>query len=168
VDTSETKYTINKLNQMKRIGRLKFQSLAAALVLGVALAPSCTGEWVLENESLPSYDERVEVKFTAGTGAETRTSADGNLWLTDDEVGIYMVTTGEALSTAAISEGADNRKYRPQAATSSSALAPADDGQTIYFPSGGAVDFIAYYPWKASGEAYNGVYSKLLIQNPFF
>ncbi|MDR1937589.1 MAG: fimbrillin family protein, partial [Tannerellaceae bacterium] len=138
---------------MKRIGRLKFQSLVAALVLGVALAPSCTGEWVLEDESLPSEDERVEVVFTADTGAETRTSTNGNQWLTTDEVGIYMVTTGETLSTSAISEGADNRKYLPQRAAASAVLAPAEAGQTIYFPQSGSVDFIAYYPWKASGSA---------------
>jgi formylglycine-generating enzyme required for sulfatase activity len=138
---------------MERIRKLKFQILVATLVLGVALSTSCTREWVMENGTLPTEDERVEVAFSADANPGTRTSVDGNQWLTTDEMGIFMVTSGQTLSTAAISEGADNRKYQPQTASTSSTLAPAEAGQTIYFPSSGAVDFIAYYPWKASGSA---------------
>jgi formylglycine-generating enzyme required for sulfatase activity len=97
---------------------------------------------------------RTPVTFSAQTDyPDTRTSAGGEQWLTTDEVGIYMVTTGQTLSTASISEGADNRKYLPQTAAAASALIPATTDQTIYFPQSGAVNFVAYYPWKSSGSA---------------
>jgi formylglycine-generating enzyme required for sulfatase activity len=95
-------------------------------------------------------EERVEVKFIA-EAALTRTSVDGNQWTIGDELGIYMITAGNPLSSTSISGGADNRKYQPQEPKSSSALNPVDIGQTIYFPQDGQVDFIAYYPRKETG-----------------
>jgi formylglycine-generating enzyme required for sulfatase activity len=95
---------------------------------------------------------RTFVAFSAQAGSvETRTSDNGSRWLTTDRVGIFMYASGEALSAASISEGADNRAYQPQTAAASSALSPATTGDAIYFPQSGQVDFVAYYPWKASG-----------------
>jgi formylglycine-generating enzyme required for sulfatase activity len=123
------------------------------LFLGAGLLASCVGEEM--SISATSGDlARTAVAFSAQTdNSDTRTSAGGEQWLTTDQVGIYMVTAGQTLSTAAISEGADNRKYLPQTAATSSALSPATTDQTIYFPQSGEVDFVAYYPWKESGSA---------------
>jgi formylglycine-generating enzyme required for sulfatase activity len=137
---------------MKTDKNHRLRRTAAALCVAAAL-PACTREFVVENGGQPPAGA-TEVMFTATTGlaaAETRTSGDGNFWLTTDEVGIFMYTSGETLSAASVSNGADNRRYRPQASAASSALNPASADQTIYFPAGGTVDFAAYYPWKASG-----------------
>ncbi|MDR1919699.1 MAG: SUMF1/EgtB/PvdO family nonheme iron enzyme [Tannerellaceae bacterium] len=123
------------------------------LLWGMLWLASCAGE---EQGVTPVIDEDprpVPVALQAQTyDPSTRTSAGGEQWLITDEIGIYMLTAGQALSSAAISEDADNRKYQPQTADVSSYLVPAADDQTVYFPGSGSVDFLAYYPWKASGS----------------
>ncbi|MDR1356720.1 MAG: fimbrillin family protein, partial [Tannerellaceae bacterium] len=128
----------------------KLQFAAAVLISSAAvLLPSCVREQLIEGGS----EDPVEVKFIADTDADagTRTSADGNFWLTADEIGIYMSASGQPLSSSTIRNGADNRKYRPQTATVAAPLSPATADQSIYFPGNETVDFRAYYPWKATG-----------------
>jgi formylglycine-generating enzyme required for sulfatase activity len=142
-----------------RINRIhKWPGLVAGFFLGAVLLPACTREYVMDSRGELPPGERVEVAFTASTGGaetlenpETRTSDGGRFWETGDEVGIFMYASGEALSDAAVSNGAANRKYLPQKATASAALSPATADQAIYFPGEGTVDFVAYYPWKATG-----------------
>jgi formylglycine-generating enzyme required for sulfatase activity len=137
---------------MRKSKNHKWPGLAAIFL--AALLPSCTREYVMDDGKQPD-GEAVEVKFTASTGSEatpeTRTSADGRFWEAGDEVGIFMYATGQALSSASIRNGADNRKFLAQTAAASSALSPAATDQAIFYPGGETVDFAAYYPWKASG-----------------
>ncbi|MDR1919698.1 MAG: fimbrillin family protein [Tannerellaceae bacterium] len=114
----------------------------------LALLSACAGGELPVNgpPATGAEGERKAVAFSA-QATDTRTSADGSQWLTTDQVGIYMMAGGDALS-AALSA---NCKYQPQAAGGSALLVPAEAGQTIYYPSNGAVDFVAYYPWKESG-----------------
>ncbi|MDR2496171.1 MAG: SUMF1/EgtB/PvdO family nonheme iron enzyme [Tannerellaceae bacterium] len=84
----------------------------------------------------------------------TRTSADGDSWLTGDKIGIYMMNTGTAITTNL----AANRRYigtmRPSPYSHIADFTPDAFDQTIYYPTISgvtALDFIAYYPWKPEG-----------------
>jgi formylglycine-generating enzyme required for sulfatase activity len=131
---------------------IKYLNLFPLLL--AALLVSCAGEELSVSVHTADGGEegRTAVAFSAQTDSpQTRTSAAGSQWLTTDRVGIFMYTSGEALSATSIREGADNRRYSPQTAAASSALSPVAAADSIYFPQSGAVDFTAYYPWKASG-----------------
>jgi len=93
----------------------------------------------------------TEVVFSTGNIATVASRANSSGWETTDRIGIYMVETGEALATTTIVEGADNKKYRPTAAAVNATLATDGDDQVIYYPRSGSVDFIAYYPYLATG-----------------
>jgi formylglycine-generating enzyme required for sulfatase activity len=147
---------------MKTNKNHKLRGFAATLLLALILLPACVREYVMDDGKQPPGEDAAEVKFTASTGGvetpPTRTSADGRFWDTADEVGIFMYATGQALSSASIRNGADNRKYVVQtAAAASSALSPAAADQAIYYPGNETVDFAAYYPWKASGTAFGEI-----------
>jgi hypothetical protein len=102
--------------------------------------------------------EPVPVRFsTAADTPHLRTSVDGNEWVSDDRIGIFMLTTGGTLPNN-ISENADNLQYEASP-TGNAAMAyftPAD-ADYIYYPQIGNMDFIAYYPYKAVGA--NGISS---------
>lgn len=83
----------------------------------------------------------------------TSTGADGETqWSADDEVGIFMLKTGGAFTNPA-DVLADNMKYlaTPGSNAKTATFAPADAGQTIYYPQAGNVDFVAYYPYGGTG-----------------
>jgi len=86
-----------------------------------------------------------------------KTASNGNEWVQDDLVGIFMKKTGQSLSSINISEGADNIQYKatPKSGEAKTAtFAPANTNEIIYFPQSGNVDFIAYYPYVASLTSY--------------
>lgn len=109
-----------------------------------------------EENGLDTTNERVAVEFTGNVGV-VQTRAVDQAWSANDKIGIFMKTTGEALNTANISEGASNIAYQ---FASGSAFSPVST--TIYYPMDGSqVDFIAYYPYSdskvsidASGASY--------------
>lgn len=135
---------------------------SVALLAGAALLAGCS-----DSQGLSSGGgERLAVKFTAtptmatpqlrsgGAGSDalnTRTT-DGNRWVIDDEVGVFMLTAGGRLPGDIVDVGgydaADNRKYIVTDA-SAGTLQPA--GASIYYPQSGSFDFIAYYPYGDTG-----------------
>ncbi|GHT45150.1 hypothetical protein AGMMS49965_21850 [Bacteroidia bacterium] len=121
------------------------------LLVGVLLFAGCNSEG-----DLVDVGDRIAVQFTTSLGGtQTRIASSGNAstWEAGDRVGIFMVTHGGSLA-ADIAEGADNMQYTASTAAAASGLAPvaAPTDQTIFYPpNGSAVDFIACYPYKATG-----------------
>ncbi|MDR2533621.1 MAG: SUMF1/EgtB/PvdO family nonheme iron enzyme [Tannerellaceae bacterium] len=91
---------------------------------------------------------------------QTRTSFDGNEWITGDLIGIYML---DHANPDIASNLAPNKRYigTLQAGAAHTAdFTPHSLDQAIYYPSAQGVsylDFIAYYPWKPSGTAPNEI-----------
>ena len=84
------------------------------------------------------------VAFSTVIGNFATRAADDS-WDAGDQVGIYMIPADGALNENAL---AINKIYTT---TGSNRLAPASAADEIYYPDNGdAVDFIAYYPYKAA------------------
>jgi hypothetical protein len=100
-------------------------------------------------------DSREPVVFSAPqVTPQTRTTADGNRWVSGDRTGIYMLTAGGSLP-ADIVENAGNRCYAVSSGAGSSvaSFAPVDPAaDLIRYPPSGRVDFVACYPYKATGS----------------
>ncbi len=103
------------------------------------------------NEDEASLGDRQPVTFsgTVAEGTALQTKMAGSSWEAGDAIGIYMKKAGEALSSAP----EQNRKYTTQDGGDS--FAPESGKDPIYYPQGGNVDFIAYYPYKEGMEATN-------------
>ena len=125
----------------RRTARLRFCGLT--LLFGGALLCGCTKE-----DAAPEGGGLTTVNFRGSIQTRTAIGADGEtVWAAGDRVGIYMVTAGGAIPDN-ISSGGDNKAYTIDPATG--ALTPAD-GTPLYYPSTGAVDFVAYYPHGTAG-----------------
>lgn len=109
-----------------------FRMLYVGVLSLLALA-SC-----IDNDDNSEWYGSEGVVFT--TAIQSRVS--GNAWNTNDEVGVYMMSTGSSIDAAT----AKNKKYLAQ--SNGTLVAVPDNG--IYLPESGAVDFIAYYPYTAS------------------
>lgn len=84
----------------------------------------------------------VEVRF----GSKITTRMTNETWETDDHIGIFMVKTGEPLSAESVVNNASNMKYT---FSSGSAFEADTENDRMYYPLKQAVDFIAYYPYRA-------------------
>jgi hypothetical protein len=99
------------------------------------------------------------VAFNAGIEGSvpaTRTTGGGDLWVENDGVGIYMVTTGGTVP-ANVSNGASNVRYVVADATTG-ALNADLSATPIEYPAAGSVDFVAYYPHsttRVTGGTFN-------------
>ena len=109
-----------------------FRMLYVGMLSILALA-SC-----IDNDDNSEWYGSEGVVFT--TAIQSRVS--GNAWNANDEVGVYMMSTGSSIDAAT----AKNKKYLAQ--SNGTLVAAPDNG--IYLPESGAVDFIAYYPYTAS------------------
>jgi hypothetical protein len=95
----------------------------------------------------------MPVRFQAGIGAETRVSnPEGNKWDKTDTIGVYMIKAGSVLADSVIREGAKNKPYAVASGEGTSSAIFATAGDTIFYPNGEDVNFIAYYPYSARSE----------------
>lgn len=128
---------VRNLRGAKR--KSNFLVTMGALVCAV-LVSSCS-----VNDDIGDNNDNGTVRFTAGiAGVATpqntpETRAAGTVWTGGDAIGIFMVAHGGTTNVLAA-----NRQYTT---TGSSSFTPAS-GEEIFYPQTGAVDFIAYYPWK--------------------
>ena len=132
----------------KRITLVCFAALAmtfTACTQDDDIAPALSGKAV----SFSADIQGSSLRGAAGDEATTRTATGGNTWLTSDEVGIIMTTTGGALPSG-IASGAGNVKYNPASTGASTSLTA--EGAPIYWPETGTYDFVAYYPWLPLGS----------------
>ncbi|WP_455664548.1 fimbrillin family protein [Phocaeicola sp.] len=112
--------------------------LFISAAIAATLLAACSND---DSTQQPADAARTAANFTA----QISTRAAGDQWEAGDAIGIYMLKTG----TATIAEGTQNHKY--VTATATGKFAPADEGQTVYFPvdETDKVDFKAYYPYAA-------------------
>jgi hypothetical protein len=95
----------------------------------------------------------MPVRFQAGIGAETRVSnPEGNKWDKTDTIGVYMIKAGSSLADSVIREGAKNKPYTVASGEGTSSATFATAGDTIFYPNGEDVNFIAYYPYSGKSE----------------
>ena len=120
----------------------KWLLLAAVSVL---LLASCSKDDKSVNE------DPQAVRFVGGiddqaAAASLMSRAAGTAWNKDDAIGIFMVNHG----TTTVAGDAGNKEFTTPAGDGIFSAGPGDE---IYYPQDGRkVDFIAYYPHKASGE----------------
>lgn len=119
--------------------------------INVLLSLFFTGFLILScgKEEISGIDPNAPVEVQFSSGIQVLTKAVDDKWSQNDEIGIFMLKSGESLASGNIAEGADNRSYKIADQTDASVgkFSPTDAAQTIYYPvNGDAVDFMAYYP----------------------
>ncbi|GAB6012881.1 fimbrillin family protein [Viscerimonas tarda] len=139
-----------------------FSAVKLMLLAVVILLPACS-----QDEDLYSGDDRTPVSFvtqiTVDNVSRTRTTAQGNQWLADDSIGIYMIAAGGTISSSL----AANSEYHAVTGNSSTSnFEPANDNATIYYPQSGNVDFVAYYPYSESITNFSYPVNVSLQSNP--
>lgn len=112
--------------------------LISAFILSLS---GCQKEQFERADNSPEMSN-VEVRF----GSKITTRMTNETWETDDHIGIFMVKTGEPLSSESVVNNASNMKYT---FSSGNAFEPDTENDRMYYPSKQAVDFIAYYPYRA-------------------
>ncbi|HBK31505.1 MAG TPA: hypothetical protein DDZ78_07775, partial [Porphyromonadaceae bacterium] len=112
------------------------------------------------------YDSE-QVQFISHVSAlQTRTTSGGDQWVKNDPVGIYMIKNGTTLAAENILEKADNRQYKAASGdVFATGFNPAAPDQTIYYPTEGKVDFVAYYPYKSNEEIKEGYKYPVDVRN---
>lgn len=131
--------TLPSVRNLRGAKKSNFLVTMGALVCAVMMS-SCS-----VNDDIEYNNDNGAVRFTAGIaqvatpqGAPV-TKAAGTTWANGDAIGIFMAAHGGTTNVLA-----ENKKYTT---TGSSSFTPAS-GEEIFYPQAGAVDFIAYYPWK--------------------
>lgn len=124
---------------------MKTIRLLTTILLAAGICYSCSSD---DDGGMP---ERVAVQFSTANITVPKTTAGGDQWVTGDRIGIFMLKDGQSLSKANIAEGVDNVQYKADAGSNNqSSFSPVSS--TIYYPvNDSKVDFIAYYPYKATG-----------------
>lgn len=128
-------------------------NILSTLALATILFASCSSDDPIIKDDPEGNDneERVAAQFISQKGG-----VNGDEWTQNDPIGIYMVQN----NTIIISEGVENVQYNATTLSNSNKTAsftPKEPEQTINYPKGGIVDFIAYYPYSSSVN--NFIYS---------
>ncbi|MDN5296112.1 MAG: hypothetical protein PWQ71_218 [Bacteroidota bacterium] len=116
------------------------------LLFGLLLLNACD----TEKDSLENpLDNGNQVKFQATIGTASSTRASGTEWDAGDAIGVYALNEGATLPEG-VYDGKENIKYTtPGNGTFTAATVG------ISFPeTGGALDFVAYYPYQATIDGY--------------
>ena len=92
-----------------------------------------------------------DVHFFSGVNRfETRVSEEGDKWNAGDAIGVFMTENNSSV----VVNGARNITYTAQNTAQSTPFSPAGNDAISYPDGGGAVDFIAYYPYKEAAESF--------------
>ncbi len=119
---------------------MKTQNILIATAMSVlALSSSCKKDHNLGGE-VPTATKAVT--FTSSINGQIVTKAVNNKWDANDAIGVFM-KTGTGLSNVL----AANKSYTTNG---DGEFKPSATDQNINYPETGSVDFIAYYPYKAS------------------
>lgn len=107
-----------------------------------------------DNDLNSTWDGKNGIVFSSSIkGMASR--VNNNMWEQDDEVGVFMVNAGAAFEAAGANA---NKKYL---ASTDNKIEPAE-GEGLYYPQNGNVDFYAYYPYQSALSG--GVY-KVNVEN---
>lgn len=117
-----------------------------SIVVAVILLTGCN------KDNHPGVGDKVAVQFNSGI----ITRAIDNNWSAGDKIGIFMVKTGQPLTTLNIVGTANNIEYNNVTEPGLSGSFSANNiFETIYFPvNGSLVDFYAYYPYSTNINQY--------------
>ena len=133
---------------------------AAIAALFAILLPGCIKDPKGSDQPVAGIGKPVKFRTTI-----LATRAYNNLWEQGDRIGVYMLpATASALAGTVRSQTgplAENKLYTHETGgeNESVVFAGIDEENTIRWPNGeGNVDFIAYYPWRPSGEITDLVY----------
>ncbi len=99
---------------------------------------------LLTFNSCQKNDARIEqaaLQFTPTIVGQINTKATGTSWDKNDQIGVYMIKTGQPLSTPSIVNETNNHLFTINGAVFQSK-------SPIFLPNE-EVDFIAYYPYKS-------------------
>ncbi len=100
-----------------------------------------------------AYEDCINPEYNSSTrrpiifGGKVATRMVNNTFEENDKIGVFMIKTGTNLSSENIIGNATNRKYTYQ----TNQFVPNSKNDTLYYPNE-AVDFIAYYPYKAVND----------------
>ncbi|MDO4715602.1 MAG: fimbrillin family protein [Bacteroidales bacterium] len=113
------------------------------LWLGVAamltLTTACTS-----NDDYSTWGDAKEVTFNAAISGTPTVRVSGTSWDANDVIGVYMMPAGQGLNAAT----ASNVKFVTTGGGTFTA-----EGTPLYYPTEGAVDFVAYYPYSLTLDA---------------
>lgn len=119
---------------------MKTQNILIATAMSVlALSSSCKKDHNPGGE-VPTATKAVT--FTSSINGQIVTKAVNNKWDANDAIGVFM-KTGTGLTNVL----AANKSYTTNG---DGEFKPSATDQNINYPETGSVDFIAYYPYKAS------------------
>lgn len=120
---------------------MKLKDLGFFALSAIALA-SCTSD----HEG--GTGNQTAVTFASGVNEySSRVNQDGDQWLQNDKVGIYMLENGSTV----VANAAENVLHTAKSAGATTTFACSTP---MYYPSDGtAVEFIAYHPYSASVNA---------------
>lgn len=133
---------------MYKTSPLRFWCLQLALpaVVTLLLLASCSRVVTDIPETNP-----IAVDFSLRIGTNS-TRASGTQWSSGDALGVFMLKPGSVLQSSNIIDDAENLRYITTSSAEVVNLIPTDDTQLMYYPvDGSTVDFLAYYPYKATG-----------------
>jgi len=119
---------------------MKTQTILIATAMSVlALSSSCKKDHNPGSE-VPTATKAVT--FTSSINGQIVTKAVNNKWDANDAIGVFM-KTGTGLTNVL----AANKSYTTNG---DGEFKPSAADQNINYPETGSVDFVAYYPYKAS------------------
>ena len=119
---------------------MKKQFINIALLSIVLLLNACQQEQFESNGNTSSSN--VEVVFTS----QIISRVVDDKWETNDGIGVFMLNHGGSLSDESIVNNAINMKY---VYGEDAMFKAATEADRMFYPSKGAVDFIAYYPYRS-------------------
>ena len=118
-----------------------FKSLFVSAICALTLI-SCA------KDHEPQLNENVNAKFFSSIG-QMDSRASNTTWSANDAIGIYALNFGTTLAAANIYNSGENIQH--VTALGDGAFAVVTASEAIQFPANGdALDFIAYYPYKAT------------------
>lgn len=100
----------------------------------------------LERESNHVTSSDIEVSFKS----QILSRVANNQWEESDNIGVFMLRANSSLSDETAINNAANMKYTYH--VEGQTFSPATDNDRMYYPAKTAVDFIAYYPYKAVSD----------------
>lgn len=119
---------------------MKKQFINIALLSIVLLLNACQQEQFESNGNTSSSN--VEVVFTS----QIISRVVDDKWETNDGIGVFMLNHGGSLSDESIVNNAINMKY---VYGEDAMFKAATEADRMFYPSKGAVDFIAYHPYRS-------------------
>jgi len=130
------------LDLLKIIHSARYKAIVTCAILSLTLFSCVDPQETPTDKTVQFYSEGIGPQIIGGKSG----------WNAGDKIGVYMKPSGQTLANAShanILHVAKNTAANPS-------FVPVDTG--INYPYTGAMDFIAYYPYKNSNELKDNIY----------